>query len=103
MGASVWLAPDVERRPAVLRLFRRLTYLWAGINAAVAAASLTLLSTVPVAVFVASATVAAGVITCSGIVLTVSDAVRTARSEGLATAVAPNGTLRAYATQCVAK
>lgn len=92
------LSPDVESRPAVLRLFRRLTYLWAGINAAVAAASLTLLLTVPVAVFVASATVAAWVITCSGIVLTVSDAVRTARSEGLATAVAPNGTLRAYAT-----
>jgi len=29
-------------------------------------------------------------------VLTVSDSVRTARSEGLATAIEPNGSLRAY-------
>jgi hypothetical protein len=30
------------------------------------------------------------------VVLTVADSVRTARSEGLATAVAPNGAMRAY-------
>jgi hypothetical protein len=92
------LGPDVESRPAILQLFRRLTFLWAGINATAAAASLTLLLTVPVAVFVGTATVSAWVITCSGVVLTVSDAVRTARGEGLATAVGPNGTLRAYVT-----
>ncbi|MGD9705045.1 MAG: hypothetical protein AB7Q42_21745 [Acidimicrobiia bacterium] len=58
--------------------------------------SFTLLVTVPTAVFVGTATVAAWIITCTGVVLTVSDSVRTARSEGLATAVAPNGSLRAY-------
>ena len=90
------LADDVRDRPAVTQLFRRLTYLWAGINAASAAVTLTLLLTVPVAVFVGTATVSAWIITCSGVVLTVSDAVHTARSEGLHTAVAPNGRLHAY-------
>ena len=80
----------------MVRLFRRLTYLWAGVNATAAATSLTLLLTVPLAVFVGTATVAAWIITGSGVVLTVSDAVRTARSEGLHTAVAPNGRLHAY-------
>jgi hypothetical protein len=90
------LSVDVQNRPAVMQLFRRLTYLWAGVNVVAAAASLTLLLTVPVVVFVGTATVSAWIITCSGVVLTVSDSVRTARSEGLATAVLPNGMLHAY-------
>lgn len=90
------LSPEVQTRPAVMQLFRRLTYLWAAVNATAAAVSLTLLLTVPVAVFVGTATVSAWIITCSGVVLTVSDSVRTARNEGLHTAVAPNGRLRAY-------
>ena len=92
------LSPDVQIRPAIVQLFRRLTYLWAGVNAVAAAATLTLLLTVPVAVFVGTAMVSAWVITCSGVVLTVSDSVRTARREGLHTAVAPNGRLHAYVT-----
>jgi hypothetical protein len=92
------LTPDLQRRPAIVRLFRRLTYLWAGVNAVAAATTLTLLLTVPVAVFVVTATVSAWIITCSGVVLTVSDAVRTARTEGLHTAIAPNGRLHAYLT-----
>ena len=90
------LTPDLQRRTAVVRLFRRLTYLWAGVNAVAAAATLTLLLTVPVAVFVVTATISAWIITCSGVVLTVSDAVRTARGEGLHTAIAPNGRMHAY-------
>lgn len=90
------LTPEVQGRPAIVRLFQRLTYLWAFINLAAACASLTLLLTVPTAVFVGTATLAAWIITCTGLVLTVSDSVRTARSEGLHTAVAPNGWLRAY-------
>lgn len=90
------LSPDVENRPAVMDLFRRLTYLWAGVNAVAAASTLTLLLTMPVVVFVGTATVTAWIITCSGVVLTVSAAVRTARDEGLATAVSPNGLLHAY-------
>jgi hypothetical protein len=89
------LSPDVQRRPAVLRLFRRLTFLWAGVNGLVAAASLVLLLTVPVSVFVVTATVSAWVVTCTGVVLTVADSVTTARREGLVTALAPNGTLYA--------
>jgi hypothetical protein len=50
-------------------------------------------------VFVGTATVAAWALTCTGVVLTVADSVRTARSEGLATAVAPNGAMRAYVAQ----
>jgi hypothetical protein len=91
------LSPDVLARPGIVQLFRRLTYLWAAVNALAAAVSLTLLLTVPTAVFVGTATVAAWAITCTGVVLTVSDSVRTARSEGLATAIEPNGALRAYA------
>jgi Protein of unknown function (DUF3159) len=90
------LTPDVQCRPAIVQLYRRLTYLWAGVNAITAATSLTLLLTVPVAVFVAVATVSAWAVTCTGVVLTVSASVRTARREGLATAVAPNGWLHAY-------
>ena len=92
------LTSDIQDRPAVIDLFRRLTYLWAAVNAVAAATSLTLLLTVPVVVFVGTATVTAWIITCSGVVLTVSDSVRTARNEGLATAVSPNGMLHAYVT-----
>lgn len=92
------LTADVRARPAVLGLFRRLTLLWAAVNAIAAATSLTLLLTLPLAVFVGTATVAAWIITCSGVVLTVSDSVRTARSEGLVTAVGPDGRLYAYVT-----
>jgi Protein of unknown function (DUF3159) len=91
------LSADVQARPAIVQLFRRLTYLWAGVNAAAAAVSLTLLLTVPTAVFVGTATVTAWAITCTGVLLTVSDAVRTARAEGLAASIEPNGSLRAYA------
>jgi Protein of unknown function (DUF3159) len=91
------LEPEVLERPAIQRLFRRLTYLWAAVNALIAAISLTLLLTVPVPVFVGAAAVSAWIVTCAGVVLTVSDAVHTARNEGLATAVGPNGTMQAYA------
>lgn len=54
------LSRDVQSRPAVVQLFRRLTYLWAAVNATAAAVSLTLLLTLPVAVFVGTATVRRG-------------------------------------------
>ena len=89
------LAPDVEARPAIVQLFRHLTLLWAGVNLVAALVSLTLLLTVSTTVFVGTATVSAWIITCSGVVATVVASVRTARREGLATAVASNGSLRA--------
>jgi hypothetical protein len=92
------LAPDVQGRPGVLQLFKRLTYLWGGVNALAAATSLALLLTLPVSAFVVTAAVSAWIVTCSGVVLTVGDSVRTARREGLITALAPNGTLYAATT-----
>ena len=89
------LAPDVRTRPGVIRLFTRLTILWATVNALAAASSLVLLLTVPVAVFVVIGAVSAWIVTCTGAVLTVVDSVTTARREGLVTALAPDGTLYA--------
>jgi hypothetical protein len=90
------LSPEVQDRPGIVRLFQQLTFLWAGVNLVAALVSLTLLLTVPTAVFVGMATVSAWIATCVGVVVTVAASVRTARREGLATAVAPNGALRAY-------
>ncbi|MGI9053143.1 MAG: VC0807 family protein [Ilumatobacteraceae bacterium] len=87
---------EVQRRPGITQLFRRLTYQWAFVNLALAAVSLSLLWTVSTAVFVGATTVATWVITTTGVCVTVSAAVSTARTEGLTTAVAPNGRLRAY-------
>jgi hypothetical protein len=90
------LAPDVEERPGIVQLFRHLTLLWAAVNLAAALVSLTLLLTVSTPVFVGTATVSAWIITGTGVVATVAASVRTARREGLATAVASNGSLRAF-------
>jgi hypothetical protein len=51
--------------------------------------------TVPVSAFVATAAVAAWIVTCTGVVVTVVASVTTARREGLITAMAPNGRLYA--------
>ena len=91
------MADEVGDRPAVVQLFRRLTYLWAGVNIVTAAVNLTLLATVPVEIFVGTKTVSAWVFSCTGVALTVSAAVSTARKEGLHTAVSPAGLLHAYA------
>jgi hypothetical protein len=64
----------------MLRLFQRLSYLWVGVNLAAALVSLALLSTVPTPVFVGTATPAAWLITCTGVVLRVFG--RTALSQG---------------------
>lgn len=91
------LAADVRSRPAISRLFRRLTLLWAAVNLVSAITSVTLLLTVPVPVFVGTRTAAAWVLTFTGVLVTCSESVRVARREGLATAVSPDGTLHAYA------
>ena len=91
------LDPDVRRRPGIEQLFRRLTYQWAGVNAALATVSLALLWTVSTTTFVGATTVATWLLTSTGLYLTVSASVRTARSEGLTTAVGSNGLMKAYA------
>jgi len=87
---------EVGARPAIVSLFRRLTILWAGAQATIAAINLTLLLTVPVSVFVGTAAATAWVIMCGGVVITVSDAVQTTRRDGLRTAVGSGGRLHAY-------
>ena len=62
---------------------------------AIAVSSLVLLLTVPVAVFVVVGAVAAWIVTCAGVVMTVADSVTTARREGLITALSPDGRLYA--------
>ena len=87
---------DVGGRPSIVSLFRRLTCLWAGAQLTIAAANLTLLLTVPVAVFVGTAAATAWAVMCTGVVITVVDAVRTTRDDGLRTALAEGGRLHAY-------
>ena len=89
------LSPDVSVRPGILRLFKRLTILWALVNVLAAASSLVLLLTVPVSVFVVTAAVSAWIVTCTGVVMTVADSVTTARREGLITALSADGRLYA--------
>jgi hypothetical protein len=87
---------DVGERPAIVSLFRRLTYLWAGAQITIAAVDLTLLLTVPIAVFVGTAAATAWSVMTAGVVITVVDAVRTTRRDGLRTALAGGGRLHAY-------
>ena len=93
--------PEVEARPAITQLFRRLTYLWAATQGISALTSLTLLMFVPVEVFVGVAAASAWTITWTAIALTVFDAVRTTRRDGLHTAVDPGGRLHAYIAPAV--
>jgi hypothetical protein len=77
------LAPDVACRPAVTRLFVGLTLLWALVHLLTAAATLTMLITMPVAPFLAAKTVTCIAITVGAIVVTIAWSIRTARREHL--------------------
>ena len=77
------LPPPTAARHSVRRLFRRLTLLWAGVNLINAAVAFVLLVTLPVAVFVATKTVAVLAVTLGGVALTVHWSLRVARTEGL--------------------
>jgi uncharacterized membrane protein len=77
------LAPGIADRPRVVRLFRGLTLLWAGVHIVTSIATFAMLVSLPTATFVLLKTVACLSITVAAIVLTVSCAIRTARSEDL--------------------
>jgi len=77
------IAPEVATRPAVMRLFAGLTVLWAGVHLLTAAATLGMLVSLPVPLFVVLKTASGLGITAAAIVITVSWALRTARSEQL--------------------
>ncbi len=54
LALDFWpLTPDMRAHPAVVRLLRRLTFLWAGINLAIGATTFTLLVVLPLPAFVA--------------------------------------------------
>jgi hypothetical protein len=83
--ASEFCPVDEETagRPAVIRLFRGLTILWAGVSLATAATTMVLLLWLPLATFVAAKMISGLVITCSAIALTVSWSLRIAKREDL--------------------
>lgn len=90
-------SPDVGRRPAIVALFGRLTYLWAGGQAVIAGVHLTLLLTVPVGVFIGTAAGAAWLVIAVCVLVTVGDAIRTTRNDGLHTVLGRGGRLHALA------
>lgn len=87
--------PDVAARPAVRRLFRRLTFLWAGVNLTIATVTLLLLLWLPLTAFVAMKQVPVLGLTFGAIFVTISLSLRTARLEGLIAAPVRAGAARA--------
>jgi hypothetical protein len=83
LALEFWpLTPEMLARPAVNRLLRGLTFLWAGTNLAIGATTLTLLLVLPLATYVAVKQVATLLITGGAIAFTIDRAVCTARREG---------------------
>ena len=76
-------APEIGDRPRVVRLFRGLTLLWAGVHVVTSVATFGLLVSLPTSTYILLKTIACLAITVTAIVLTVSCAIRTARSENL--------------------
>jgi hypothetical protein len=84
LAGDFWpLTPEVAALPAVVRLFRTLTVLWAGVYAATAIVTFTLLLTMPTEQFVPAKMLTGYVITLTGIVVTIAWSITTARREGL--------------------
>ena len=87
LAGEFWpITPEIAARPAILRLFRRLTLLWAGVNLATAALTMVLLLWLPLATFLALKQLSGLAITGGGVFLTISLSLRTARREGVASA-----------------
>jgi len=91
LAGEFWpVTPEVAGRPAIRRLFRRLTLLWAAVNLATAAVTMGLLLSLPLATFLAAKQVSGLVLTSGAVFLTVSLSLRTARLEGLAFLPSPS-------------
>lgn len=89
------MSPEIDVRPGIVRLYRRLTFLWVAVNLGAAAMTVTLLLTTRTSIFVTVTPVAGAILTALGVGLTVSASVRTARVEGLFATVSPEGRLTA--------
>jgi intracellular septation protein A len=77
------MSEDVATRPRIQRLFWQLTLFWAGICLAKAVITVWLLESLPLVTFVAMKEVAVLAMILMGTAVTVTAAVRVARSEGL--------------------
>lgn len=97
------ISPDVEARPAIVQLYRRLTHLWAGVNLVIAGLGLLLLVTVPLSTFIAIKSFMAMTLTATAVTLTVAASVRVARREGVFASVSADGTLMARAEHALAR
>jgi hypothetical protein len=97
------LPPDVAARPGVTRLYRHLTYLWAGVNLAAATTTFVLLVTLPLPAFVVARAVSGWGLTVVGVVVTVSLSVQAARREDLVATVGPGGHLTAVCRNATAR
>jgi Protein of unknown function (DUF3159) len=83
LALEFWpLTPELLALPSVSRLLRGLTYLWAGVNLAIGATTLTLLLCLPLATYVAVKQLASLAITGLGIAITIDRSLRIAREEG---------------------
>ena len=83
LALEFWpLTPEMLARPAVNRLLRGLTFVWAGTNLAIGATTLTLLLVLPLATYVVVKQVATLLITGAAVAFTIDRAVCTARREG---------------------
>ena len=77
------LESEISGRPAVIRLFSGLTLMWAGVHLLSAGTTFAMLVSLPTTTFVALKSFVSLAITISAVLLTVSWAMRTARSENL--------------------
>jgi hypothetical protein len=94
LAGEFWpMTPEVAARPGVLRLFRRLTFLWAAVNLASAALTMTLLIFLPLGLFLAVKQLSGLALTAGAVFLTVSLSLRTARREGLTSVPSRHGLL----------
>ena len=84
------ITAEAHARPGVLRLFRRLTLLWAGVNLASAAVTMALLVSLPLGAFLALKQLFGLALTAAAVCLTVSMALGTARREGLSGGPSPD-------------
>jgi hypothetical protein len=83
MALEFWpLTPDMQSRPGVVRLLKRLTILWAAVNFTIGLVTLTLLLVLPLPAFVAVKQPVAWTITLFAIAVTIDRSIRTAHREG---------------------
>jgi hypothetical protein len=89
LALEFWpLTPEQMENSGVVRLLRRLTFLWAGVNFAIGAVTFTLLMALPLPAYVATKQLVSWAITGAAIALTIDRSVRTARREGFVTSKA---------------